>query len=127
MDASYAVRIERMNYFLAAIAVAATAIVGTQEQVFGMAAGAIISCLNFSVLRRLVGKVVAAQKEGRRSAAAVLFLPQMLGLMGAVTLAVFYLPLSAIYLAIGFSVFMVSIAIETARFLMNPVLGAWNG
>jgi hypothetical protein len=47
--------------------------------------------------------------------------------MGAVTVAVLLLPVSAIYLAIGFSVFMVSIAIETARFLISPVLGASNG
>ena len=127
MDASYAVRIERLNYFLAAIAVAATAVVGTREQVLGMAVGAIVSCLNFSLLRRLVARVVAAQQAGRKSVAAVLFLPQMLGLMGAVTLAVLLLPVSAIYLAIGFSVFMVSIAIETARFLISPVLGASNG
>lgn len=127
MDASYAVRIERLNYFLAAIAVAATAMVGTREQVLGMAVGAIVSCLNFSLLRRLVARVVAAQQAGRKSVAAVLFLPQMLGLMGAVTLAVLLLPVSAIYLAIGFSVFMVSIAIETARFLISPVLGASNG
>lgn len=127
MDASYAARIERLNYFLAAIAVSATAIVGTREQLFGMAAGAIISCLNFSVLRRLVGRVVSAQQAGRKSLAGVLFLPQMLGLMGAVTLAVLLLPVSAIYLAIGFSVFMVSIGIETARFLISPVLGASNG
>jgi ABC-type protease/lipase transport system fused ATPase/permease subunit len=123
MDAQGTRRIERLNYFIGALAIGATAVMGTREQVVGMAAGVIISCLNFTVLRALVAKVVKAQQEGRKSAAAVLFLPQMLGLMGAVSLAVFFLPLSPIYLAIGFSVFMVSIAIETARFLVSPILG----
>jgi len=47
----------------------------------------------------------------------------MLGLMGAVTLALWFLPASPIYLAIGFSVFLVSIAVETARFFMSPIIG----
>jgi hypothetical protein len=124
MDATAATRIERWNYFVGAIAIGVTALIGTRDQLAGMAAGVIISCLNFTLLRRLVGRVVKAQQESRKSAAAVLFLPQMLGLMGAVTIALFFLPLSPIYLAIGFSVFMVSIAIETVRFLMSPIIGA---
>jgi hypothetical protein len=127
MDAKAAQRIEQLNYVVGAIAIAITAFVGTREQLIGMAAGATISCLNFSLLRRLIWRVVVAQKEGRKTAAAVLVLPQMLALMGAVTLAVFVLPLSPIYLAIGFSVFMVSIAIETCRFLMTPTIGSSGG
>lgn len=122
MDASASIRIERLNYIFGAIAIAITATLGTRDQLIGMAVGAAISCLNFSILRRLVGKVVSTEGKGK-GIAAMLFLPQMLGLMGAVTLALWYLPASPVFLAIGFSIFMVSIAVETARFLISPVIG----
>jgi hypothetical protein len=122
MDAAATIRMERLNYVFGAIAIGITAVLGTRDQLIGMAVGAGISCLNFSILRRLVGRVVSTEGKGK-NVAAMLFLPQMLGLMGAVSLALWYLPASPVFLAIGFSVFMVSIAVETARFFMSPVIG----
>ena len=47
-------------------------------------------------------------------------IPKMVGLMVLVFLAVHYLPISGIAFVVGFSVFLVSIAIETVRVATNP-------
>ena len=42
----------------------------------------------------------------------MLMLPKMLGLMGAVALAIVFLPINVVAFAIGYSVFLASIAVE---------------
>ncbi len=121
MDSAATMRMERMNYVFGVMLIVGAAFLGSHEQLIGMAAGVTISCVNFSILRRLVARVLSSG-DGR-NAAAILFLPQMVGLMAAVALAMFFLPASAAFIAIGFSVFMLSIGVETARFLMSPVIG----
>lgn len=110
-------RVERLNYILGGLLVAGTAVLGSQEQMFGALVGALVSSLNFSLIARIVRRMGSAQAQS--SGAALMLVPKMLGVMGAVTLAIIYLPLSAVMLAVGFSIFLVSIGIETVRFAVS--------
>lgn len=121
MDASSAVRIEKLNYLLgAALALVSTLALGV-EVGLGILVGAAISAVNFSVLRRLVAKMLKLQ-DGKPTGA-ILFLPKMAALIVAVALAIYYLPVSPIAIAVGFSIFLVSIGIETVRFLTRESHG----
>lgn len=110
-------RVERMNYVLGGLLVAATALLGTREQMLGALVGALVSSINFSLIGRIVQRMGSA--AAGQSGAALMLVPKMLGVMGAVTLAIIFLPLSAVMLAVGFSIFLVSIGIETVRFAMT--------
>jgi ATP synthase I chain len=106
--------IERLNYALAGIATIVAAITQTRPFALGIAVGGGLTCLNFFVLRKLIGKWTAAAAKGNASGASYLMLPKMAGLMGAVALAILLLPLDPIAFVIGYSIFIVSIVIETA-------------
>ncbi|MBL0214735.1 MAG: ATP synthase subunit I [Myxococcales bacterium] len=108
-------RIERLNYAIAIIAVVIGLVV-TQNRpiVLGLMLGAGLTCLNFYALRRLVVKWTAEAASGKGGNASLLMLPKMVGLMGAVAVAVLFLPIDVIAFAIGYSIFILSIVIETA-------------
>lgn len=116
MNPAAARRIERTNYLLGAILVAVVAALGTGEQTLGVGVGAILSAINFTAIRRMV-EASARAPEGEKTRPALFFVPKMIALMAAVALAVYFLPLSPVMLAVGFSVFLISIAIETMRFV----------
>lgn len=120
MDPHAARRIEILNYVLGAVATGASLLVCTQPQVIGLFVGALLGALNFTAIRRLVEKQIAAQKEGGSARQTILIFPKMLVLIAAVGAAILYLPIEPAFLAIGFSIFIASIAIETIRFLTNP-------
>lgn len=105
-------RIERLNYAIGAITIAIAALTQSQEIALGFAVGAGLTCLNFFVLRKLVGKWTRDAAEGRGGNAQLLMLPKMLGLMGAVALVVIFLPVDVVAFTIGYSIFIVSIVIE---------------
>jgi hypothetical protein len=110
-------RIERLNYLLGGLLVAGTALLGSREQMFGALVGALVSSINFSLIGRIVRRM--GSPGGGGSGAALMLVPKMLGVMAAVTLAILFMPLSAVMLAAGFSIFLVSIGIETIRFAIN--------
>jgi hypothetical protein len=120
MGPAAARRIEMLNYALGGIAVAVGLFILNQPQVLGLLCGALLGALNFSAIRRLVEKQVAAQKSGRGGAGAALIFPKMLALIGAVAAAIFFLPIAPAFLALGFSIFLISIAIESVRFMTSP-------
>jgi uncharacterized membrane-anchored protein len=126
MDRTSLARIERMNYILGGAFIALVAALGTGAQLLGAVVGAAVSALNFTILRLLVERMAAAaagQKVGRLTSLALI--PQLLLLMVGVAAAVVFLPLSVPMVAAGFSVFLVSIAVETVRYVLrNP---ATNG
>jgi hypothetical protein len=123
MDPKALSRIERINYALGAVLVVIVAVLGSSAQILGAAVGATLSAVNFSLVRRLVERVALAP-AGDRGRPMLLFLPKMTGLMVAVALALYFLPLSPVMLAAGFSIFLLSIAIETIRFVAGPRGGA---
>jgi hypothetical protein len=119
MDRKSLSRIERMNYILGGVLVAAVGVLGTGEQVLGALVGVVLSAVNFSLIVRIVERMTAAASGGRAKASGILLAPKMLVLMGAAALALFLLPISAVMLAAGFSVFLVSIGVETVRYVLR--------
>lgn len=113
-------RIEALNYILGGVAVVVGLFVLGKPEVLGLLCGALLGALNFSAIRRLVEKQIKAQKTGGSQAGAALIFPKMLVLIAAVAAAIFLLPIAPAFLALGFSIFLVSIAIETVRFISSP-------
>ena len=129
MDRTSLGRIERMNYVLGGVLVAAVGVLGTREQLLGAAVGVLLQALNFSLVRRLVERMMhAAQGVPQSKASAFVLAPKLLVVMGAAAAALVFLPISAIMLAVGFSVFLVSIGVETVRYVLrSPASGRDGG
>jgi len=106
-------RIERINYALGGVLVILAALTQSREVALGIAVGVALTCLNFNVLRRLVHKWTSDAQAGRVGAAPMLMMPKMVGLMVAVALAIFFLPIDPIAFTIGYSIFIISIVIDT--------------
>jgi hypothetical protein len=115
------VRIERLNYALGGVLVIAGALTQPQPRALGVAVGVLLTCLNFALLRRVVTKMTdQAAKGGDSSRGALLILPKMLGLMVAVVLSLWLLPIDPMAFAIGYSVFVASIFIEVILAAILP-------
>jgi hypothetical protein len=113
-------RIERINYVLGGVLVIAAALTQPKDVALGVAIGVALTCLNFNILRRLVTKWTAAAAKGEPSNAPMLMLPKMVGLMGAVALAILFLPINPISFIVGYSIFIVSIVIDTTLSALRP-------
>lgn len=121
MDPSALSRIEKLNYLLGVALVLICAGLASTSFTLGVLTGVVLTCVNFSLVRMLVGKLLAGDPE-RQGHTAILFVPKMSGLILAAALAVFLLPISPIGLGIGFSVFLVSIMVESIRFMTGAAL-----
>lgn len=120
MDRTSLSRIERMNYILGGIIVAFAGVLGTPAHVLGALVGVILAAVNFSLVRRIVERMMlAAQGKPAASSQGLYLMPKMLALMGAAALALVFLPISAVMLAAGFSVFLLSIGVETVRYVLG--------
>jgi hypothetical protein len=114
-------RIERLNYGIGAILVAVAALTQPRTISLGIAVGVALTCVNFFVLRKLVVRWTRDAATGRGGNAAVLMLPKMIGLMGAVALAILFLPINVVAFTIGYSIFIASIVIDaTYSMLRTP-------
>jgi hypothetical protein len=113
-------RIERLNYALGAIVIAIAALTQPRDIALGLAVGALLTCANFFVLRKLVVKWTREAAAGRGGNASFLMLPKMIGLMGAVALAIVFLPINVIAFTIGYSIFFVSIVLEATLSALRP-------
>lgn len=107
------VRIERLNYALGGVLVIAAALTQPQRIALGIAVGVALTCVNFLLLRKLVTKWTSDAAQGKTGNAPMLMLPKMVGLMGAVALSILVLPIDPIAFVIGYSLFIVSIVIDT--------------
>lgn len=123
MDISSLARIERLNYVLGVVLFAAAALLMPWSHALGVLVGALLSCLNFTLMRGMVQRWVRTP-PGRRGPRGLLLVPKMVGLLGAVFLAVTFLPVTAVGVLVGFSVFLASIGIETVR---NAIRGPEDG
>jgi hypothetical protein len=112
-------RIERLNYILGGVMVAAAPFFLGKEEALGVLVGVLLGAVNFSVLRRIVERWLTNASKGNHNSGFFL-IPKMMLLMGAVFAALFFLPISALFLAAGFSIFVISIAIETVRVILYP-------
>jgi hypothetical protein len=105
-------RIERLNYGIGAVLVAAALLTQPRSISLGIAVGVGLTCVNFFVLRKLVVKWTRDAAAGRGGNGAVLMLPKMIGLMGAVALVILFLPINVVAFTIGYSIFIASIVID---------------
>jgi ATP synthase I chain len=113
-------RIERLNYGISAAAIVVALVTQAQPVTLGLAIGAGLTCLNFYVLRRLIVKWTTEAAEGKSGNSGLLMVPKMLGLMGAVAAAVLLLPINVVAFAIGYSIFIASIIIESTYTALRP-------
>jgi hypothetical protein len=113
-------RIERLNYGIGALVTLVALFTQPRAVTLGLAVGAGLTCANFYVLRRLIVKWTSDAAQGKGGNASLLMLPKMLGLMGAVAAALVLLPLDVIAFAIGYSIFIVSIIIDTTYTALKP-------
>jgi hypothetical protein len=113
-------RIERINYAIGGALIVAAAVTQPRDVSLGVAIGVALTCLNFHILRRLITKWTAAAAKGEPSNAPMLMLPKMVGLMGAVALAILFLPIQPVAFIVGYSIFMVSIVIDTTFSALRP-------
>ena len=122
MDAASLTRMERLNYLFGGILVIVTAVLTRRDQALGAAVGVALTCLNFAFLRRLVFKWTASVKAGDEQGGRRMFLilPKMIGLMAAVVLSLWLLPIDAIFFVIGYSVFILSIVTEGILGALRP-------
>ena len=113
-------RIERINYMLGGALIVLAALTQTRSIALGVAVGVVLTCINFTVLRRLVTKWTSDAQKGAVSAAPMLMMPKMIGLMVAVALAIFFLPIDPVAFTVGYSIFIISIVIDTAYSAVHP-------
>jgi hypothetical protein len=121
MDPKSLERIERLNYVFGAILIFVCVGLTSTRFSLGVSLGVVLTCVNFTIIRRLVDKLIAKAPD-ERGATAFFFVPKMAGILVAVSLAIYFLPISAIGLGIGFSVFILSIMVESIRFMTGATL-----
>jgi len=123
-------RIERLNYGIGAALAVASLFTQSKPIALGVCVGVALTCINFFVLRKLITKWTSQAAKGQSSNAPLLMLPKMVGLMGAVAVAVLFLPIDVIAFTVGYSIFIISIVVETiysAVFVSEPVNGSNDG
>jgi len=114
-------RIETLNYILGAAFILVSFALTSMYFTAGISLGVVLTCLNFSIIRHLVSKLLGTPPE-HQSRTAFVFVPKMTGLLVLVALAVFFLPISSLGIGIGFSVFILSIMVEGVRFAGGSTL-----
>lgn len=113
-------RIERFNYALGGVLVIASAVTQPRAIALGVVVGVLLTCINFAMVRRLVFRAVADAANGNPSNRMMLVLPKMTALMAAVALSLWLLPINAAAFAAGYSIFIVSIVIESVLAALRP-------
>jgi len=113
-------RVERLNYLLGGILCVAALIGYPGDISLGVAVGVALTCLNFAFLRRLVFRWTTDAAAGQGSSRIALVLPKMIGLMLAVVLSLLFLPINAVAFAVGYSIFVISIVIESLYSALAP-------
>jgi hypothetical protein len=117
-------KIERWNGLLAGFLILAAVVFFPARFALGVAVGAGLAVANFTGMRLLVGASLRRQ-GGKRAAMQLLLIGKMGVLFLLVFLAIRYLPLHPVGLAVGLSVFLISIAVESIRYAMGA--GASDG
>jgi ribosomal protein S19 len=113
-------RIERLNYAIGGVLVIAAALTQPRSIALGLAVGVVLTCLNFAMVRRVVARATQSAANGQSSNRMMLMLPKMVGLMVAVVLSLKFLPINAAAFAIGYSIFIASIIVESIYAAARP-------
>ena len=110
--------IDRWNLVLAGLLVVTCALVFDRSVLIGAAVGALLSTLNFWAMHTLLRRSMHAI-GGRRALLQFLVVMKMGIFMGLIFLAMRTLEMNPAAFAVGISVFLVSIAIESLRFALG--------
>jgi ATP synthase I chain len=113
-------RIERLNYAIGGVLVIAAALTQPRSIALGLAVGVVLTCLNFAMVRRIVFRATHGAANGQSSNRMMLVLPKMVGLMAAVALSLWLLPINAAAFAVGYSIFIASIIVESIYAATRP-------
>ncbi len=113
-------RINRLNLMIGGVLVIGSAITQPRELALGVVVGVVLTCVNFFVLARLIARWTADAAKGVAGPASYLMMPKMIGLMIVIVAALKYLPIDPVGFALGFSVFVISIIVETIYANMIP-------
>jgi hypothetical protein len=113
-------RIERINYAIGGIVIIIAALSQPRDIALGIAVGVALTCANFFVLRQLVVKWTKDAAEGKAGSAQILMMPKMIGLMAAVVLSLKFLPIDPVAFTIGYSIFIISIVVDTFYSAFRP-------
>lgn len=119
MDRRQLIAIERWNVLFASLLVLASAILFPVRTALGVAVGAILTCANFFAFHRLLDRSMKSPNGRKRLFLQILLLLKMGAILVLVFLAIHFLPLSPVALAVGLSVFLLSIAVESVRFALG--------
>jgi uncharacterized membrane protein YoaK (UPF0700 family) len=106
---------EKWNLLLSGLAVLITALLFEREHVVGVALGALIACANFTAIRKIWEGLLSGSSE-RKQSMQMLFILKMVALFAIVFVCIRFVPMSAAAFAIGISIFLLSIAVESARY-----------
>jgi hypothetical protein len=111
-------RIERWNGLFAGILILGAALLFDSPVVIGVGIGALLAVANFIGVRRIV--LASLRREGMQRAALQLLLIAKMGILFVlVFLAIRFLPINPVALAVGMSVFLISIVVESLRFVVH--------
>jgi ATP synthase I chain len=108
---------ERWNLIFSGIAVLVAALVFERPVLVGVALGALIACVNFWAIRKIWESLLTGSVE-RRQTMQALFIVKMLALFAVVFVCIRFVELSAPALAVGLSIFLLSIVAESARYAL---------
>lgn len=111
-------RMERLNCLFAGILILGSALLFDRSVTLGVAVGAILSCANFYGIHKIWQGALTAHGQ-KRMVLQILLMVKMVGLMLLIFLAMKFLPLNPAALAVGLSIFLVSIAVESLRFALG--------
>jgi hypothetical protein len=121
VNAGNVARVARLNYYLGGVAIMIAALTQARATALGVVVGVVLTILNFELLKRLIFRWTSDAAEGRSTTGSgMLLIPKMMGLMGAVVLALWLLPISGVGLAIGYSIFVISIFVEIIMSAFSP-------
>ncbi len=120
MNTDSLIRIERLNYGLGGVLVIAAALTQSRAIALGVAVGVLLTCLNFAMVRRIVTRYTRDAAQGKAGNHMLLVLPKMTFLLAAVALSLWLLPINAAAFAFGYSIFILSILLETVLSAVRP-------
>ena len=112
MEAKLLRLVERWNLILGIALSLAALLTFRPRIVLGVATGAAVACINFTILRRLVEKVMTARSKGLLVA---VVLVKMIALLLTVWLILKFLPVNVIAFTVGLSIFLLSFLIATVK------------
>jgi hypothetical protein len=118
--------VTRWNCVLAALLIVVGAVFFDGAVALGLTVGSLIATANFWGIQRLITRSMSVQGRSRTLLQGLLMV-KMLVLMILVFLCIRFLPMSSVAFAIGLSVFLLSIVIESLRFALSDSNREENG